>query len=87
MTTTSIGGGKMIGSIQMRSTYENIKTHTRSNPDRVAVEVDIRGFYTVEQLDDLVEMISAAKSHAEQERVKMQHNSLFDTFNTGDNAP
>lgn len=83
MSITSIGGSKMIGSIQVRNTYENIRTHTRS-PDRVAVEVDIRGYYTVEQIDDLMEMLVQAKTHAEQERIKMQHDSLFDTFNAGD---
>lgn len=88
MTTikSTIGGTKMIGSIVMRSTYETVEVHSRADTGKTIVNVDFRGYYTVEQLDDLIGMLEEAKITATAERDRMRHGSLFDTTN-GEIAP
>jgi hypothetical protein len=88
MTTikSTIGGSKMLGSIVMRSTYETVEIHSRSDTGKIAVNVDFRGYYTVEQLDELIKMLEQAKSAASAERDRLQHGNLFETH-TGDIAP
>ena len=88
MTTikSTIGGTKMIGSIVMRSTYETVEVHSRADTGKIIVNVDFRGYYTVEQLDDLIGMLEEAKSTAIAERDRLTHGNLFETSN-GDIAP
>lgn len=88
MTTikSTIGGSKMIGSIVMRSTYETVEVHSRADTGKTIVNVDFRGYYTVEQLDELIGMLEEAKIAARSERDRHQHGNLFETH-TGDIAP
>lgn len=88
MTTikTTIGGSKMLGSILMRSTYETIEIHSRADTGKIAVNVDFRGYYTVEQVDELIGMLEQAKITALAERDRLRHGSLFDNTN-GEIAP
>jgi hypothetical protein len=88
MTTikSTIGGSKMLGSIVMRSTYETVEVHSRTDTGRVCVNVDFRGYYSVEQLDELIGMLEQAKVAASGERERLRHGSLFDTTNNGEIA-
>jgi|LakMenEpi03Aug12_release.lakeMendotaPanAssembly.Ray.scaffolds.fasta_scaffold1067350_1 hypothetical protein len=79
--TTKISADKVIGSVVVRTTHENVEVYSMSNPNRVAVSVDFRGYYTPGQIDSLIEMLTEAKQVAEGERLRMQHGSLFDTTN------
>lgn len=80
---TKIAADKMIGSMVVRTTHERVEVYSLSNPERVAVSVDFRGYYTPGQIDSLIEMLTEAKQVAEGERLRMQHGSLFES-NNGD---
>ena len=85
MTTikSTIGGSKMIGSIVMQNTYETVEVHSRADTGKTIVNVDFRGYYTVEQLDELITMLAEAKIAATAARDRLQHGNLFES-NTGD---
>jgi hypothetical protein len=80
---TKIAADKMIGSVVVRTTHERVEVYSLSNPERVAVNVDFRGYYTPDQIDSLMEMLTEAKQVAAGERLRMQHGSLFES-NHGD---
>jgi len=81
MTTikSTIDCTKMIGSIVVRNTYETVEVHSDTKTRRVSVNVDYRGYYTVEQLDQLIAMLEDAKIAAKAERERLQHKSLFES--------
>ena len=81
MTTikTTIGGSKMIGSIVVRNTYETVEVHSRADTGKIIVNVDFRGFYTVDQLDELIAILEEAKIAAKAERERLQHKRLFES--------
>ena len=80
---TKIAADKMIGSVVVRTTHERVEVYSFNNPERVAVNVDFRGYYTPDQIDCLMEMLMEAKEVAAGERLRMQHGSLFES-NHGD---
>ncbi len=76
-TIATIGAGKMIGSRVVQTTFEDISVCSKTEPNRVAVNVDIRGYYSPDQIDSLIEMLSEAKIVASEEAVRLQHDALF----------
>lgn len=78
-TVASLVNNHMIGSRVVRTTFEDINVCSKSNPNRVAVDVDIRGFYSPDQVDELISMLHNAKAIAVEEVQRMNHATLFDT--------
>jgi len=80
---STIGGSTMLGTIVVQNTFETVEVHSNTTTRRVSVNVDFRGYYTVEQLDELIAMLEEAKITATAARDRLQHGTLFES-NTGD---
>jgi RNase adaptor protein for sRNA GlmZ degradation len=68
-----------IGTRSVPNTFESVTVYSKDNPVRIAVAVDVRGFYTTDQMDSLIELLSEARNVAAQESLRLQHDSLFST--------
>lgn len=68
-----------IGTRSVPNTFESVSVYSKSDPVRIAVAVDVRGFYTTDQMDSLIELLNEARNVAAQESLRLQHDSLFST--------
>jgi hypothetical protein len=69
-----------IGTRNVPNTFESVSVYSKSDPVRIAVSVDVRGFYTPDQMDSLIELLTEAKTIATEEALRLQHESLFSPY-------
>jgi D-arabinose 1-dehydrogenase-like Zn-dependent alcohol dehydrogenase len=77
---STIGGRRMLGTVVVQNTFETIELYTDANTHKVSVNVDFRGYYTVEQLDDLIAILEDAKIAGRIARESLQHENLFNSI-------
>jgi len=82
MTTikSTIGGNTMLGSVLVPNTYETVEVHNNTDTGKIIVNVEFLGYYTMEQLDELIAMLEEAKIIGKAKRDRLQQGTLFENI-------